>query len=192
MIRRIARSRIFQFFVLWFVLHTAAILYDGFTDRTEGAEGSTAVVLGNKVEENGLPSERLERRLTRALSLYQNGVVRRIFVSGGKGKEGFDEALIMKQYLVAHDVPEGDIIQDSLGVDTRATARNFAAAVGEKQAVVVSDYFHISRVKLAMRQAGVPTNRSAHAPLKFHIKELYYVPREFFAFYYYLLTPFRA
>lgn len=171
--------------IVWFLVHTSFILYDGFSDSVE--PGHTAIVFGNKVEETGLPSERLERRLIRALDLYNQGTANHLFVSGGVGKEGFDEALIMKQYLVAHGVPEEAITQDSEGVDTRATARNFAVAGGGRGAIVVTDYFHISRAKLALRNVGLPTRFSAHAPFRFHIKELYYVPREFFGYYFYLI-----
>lgn len=183
------RARIvIGFLVLWFLLHTVYILFDGFRDRVEKTDA--ALVFGNKVEESGVPSERLERRLLRSLDLYQQGFVSYIVVSGGVGSEGHDEALVMRNWLISRGVPQQSIIQDSTGKDSMASAVRYAELASSRNwmpPVVVTDYFHITRAKLALRKAGIGGALSAHAPLKPHIKEFYYVPREFFAFYYYLM-----
>lgn len=179
---------IFRVLALWFTLHTAFILYDGFSDRFEKTDA--ALVFGNKVEESGIPSERLERRLLRSLELYKHGFVSYIIVSGAVGIEGHDESLVMRNWLLAQGVPAQSIIQDSAGKDSVSSAKRYAELSASRNwmpPVVVTDYFHITRAKLALRQAGVPGAFSAHAPLKLHIKEFYYVPREFFAYYFYLL-----
>ncbi|MCE9597260.1 MAG: YdcF family protein [Spirochaetia bacterium] len=184
-----SRARLpLRVFALWFTLHTAYILYDGFNDRIEKTD--VALVFGNKVEESGVPSERLERRLQRSLDLYKEGFVSLVVVSGGLGVEGHDEAAVMREWLIQNGVPQSAIIQDSAGKDSIASARRYAELSESRNwmpPIVVTDYFHITRSKLALRLAGVHGAFSAHAPLRPHIKELYYIPREFFAFYYYLL-----
>lgn len=172
----------------WAFAHALWIVASGFRDQAGGAE--TALVLGNKVEESGVPSERLLRRLQAAYDLFHFGHVKRIVVSGGTGPEGHDEAVVMRNTLVMFGVREPHIIVDSGGVDTMATARNYAALArseGLGEPVIVSDYFHIERVRLALRKCGVDTMFSRSADFDFHIKELWYIPREVIGYYVYLL-----
>jgi len=177
-----------RLFALWFVIHVLVTISIGLSDRI--ASSDAALVFGNKVEESGEPSERLIRRLRRALDLYQAGIVPNIVVSGAIGVEGHDESTAMKDWLVAQGIPPSVIIQDGEGKDTESSARRYgrlASDRGWSAPIIVTDYFHILRARLALRRAGFPGAGSAHAPLKFHIKEVYYIAREFFAFYYYLV-----
>lgn len=79
---------------LWLVIHTIIIVTDGLNDELEVVD--VAVVLGNKVELNGQPSDRLQARLDKAVKLYEEDFFKYIIVSGGKGKEGLDEAEVMR------------------------------------------------------------------------------------------------
>jgi vancomycin permeability regulator SanA len=88
---------------LWFIIHTILIVTDGLND--ELADVDIAVVLGNKVELDGQPSNRLKARLDKSVELYGTGYFKNIIVSGGIGKEGFDEAKVMKEYLVNKGIP---------------------------------------------------------------------------------------
>ena len=47
--------------ISWFVIHTVYIVTDGLSDNGEKAD--IAIILGNKVNEDGTLSERLEKRL---------------------------------------------------------------------------------------------------------------------------------
>lgn len=157
---------------------TAALVIDGVTD--EPGTSDVAVVLGNRVEPDGRPSPRLLARLDRALELYREGQAEALIVSGGTGREGFDEARVMRDYLVKRGVPASAVTMDSVGVDTRATAVNAAAimrAKGWRSATVVSQYFHVPRSKLALSQEGVAEVRGAH-PAFFEARDLYSIPRE--------------
>lgn len=159
-------------------LCAAVIVVDGLTDEVRPSD--VVVVLGSKVNPDGTPSPRLVARLGRALELYQAGVTPRILVSGGTGIEGVPEGTAMKRWLVAHGVPEAAVIVDDQGVDTRATARNAAALMRThdlRSAIVVSQYFHIPRTKLAFAQEGVPGVGSAH-PDYFELRDLYSIARE--------------
>lgn len=159
-------------------LATAALLADGLTD--ERGASDVAVVLGNRVGPDGRPSPRLRARLDRAIELHRQGRVRAVIASGGTGREGYDEAVAMRNYLVQHGVPASAVIVDSAGVDTRATAVNAPAIMqsrGWRSATVVTQYFHVPRSKLALRQQGVDEVRGAH-PAYFEPRDLYSIPRE--------------
>lgn len=138
------------------------------------------VVLGSKVELSGQPSARLAARLERGASLYTAGVFRHLIVSGGTGVEGFDEAGVMRDYLMAQGVPVGAIIVDSAGVDTDASARNCARlmkAHGFTSVTVITQYFHVPRTRLALRRHGIAEIGSAHARF-FELRDLYSIVRE--------------
>jgi len=75
-------------FFFWFLGHLVFITADGLED--ELGQSDIAVVLGNKVEEDGKPSLRLKARLDKAVELYQKNWFKKILVSGAVGKEGFD------------------------------------------------------------------------------------------------------
>lgn len=173
--------------VLLAVLATAALLADGLTD--EPGVSDVGVILGNKVERDGAPSDRLAARLQQGLELYRSHRVSALIVSGGTGKEGFDEAKVMADWLRARGVPAPAIFIDNQGVDTRATAVNTAAlmrAHGWTSATAVTQYFHISRTKQALSKAGVKTVRGSHARYA-EWRDLYSIPREVVGYAAYLL-----
>lgn len=152
------------------------------------------VVLGNTVGRDGRPSDRLRARLDKALELYRTGMFRDVIVSGGVGEEGFDEAAVMRQYLVEHGVPADRVYADGRGLDTFETARNaraLMAARGWKSALVVSQYFHVPRCRLALRKMGVGDVSSAHAAY-FELRDLYSTCREVAAYAYYLVRSYKV
>jgi len=170
-------------FLIWFVIHEAVIIIDGLRDEKEPCE--FAVILGSKVNEDGTLSNRLQARLDAGLELYNNHIVQKIFVSGGTGKEGFPEGDKMAEYLIQKGVAKEDIVIDNQGITTRKTAENFVQQFPDcKSVIVVSQYFHISRCKLALKQAGVENVYGVHARC-FELRDLFSLFREFFAWYVY-------
>ncbi len=154
------------------------IIWDGLHD--ELVKCDVGVVLGNKVERSGVPSPALQARLDKAHQLYRDGWFHDVLVSGGLGKEGHDEALVMKNYLVAHGVPPERIIVDSEGNTSLATARNTARLARQHDwttAFIISQYFHISRTRLALTRCGVSAPGGAHADY-WSWWDFYSVPRE--------------
>jgi vancomycin permeability regulator SanA len=147
------------------------------------APADVAIVYGNRIEADGQPCPRLAARLDRALTLYQAGTCQHMLVSGGVGIEGFDEATVMRDYLVARGVPESRVIADSEGVNSRATAVNAARLMEAndwKGAIVVTQYWHIARARIACRQAGIAPLSSAY-PVYVELRDLYSIAREMLA-----------
>jgi len=79
-----------------FLLGCALIVVAGCSDAQ--ADADVIVVPGNTVSADGTPSPRLQARLDVALALHRARRAPLIFVSGGLGKEGFDEAVVMANY----------------------------------------------------------------------------------------------
>lgn len=161
---------------------TAALVVAGTADDARPSD--VAIVLGSKVELSGQPSARLAARLDQGLQMYRSGLARAVIVSGGVGKEGFDEALVMRAYLLARGVPAAAIVTDSLGLDTEATAVNSAAimrARGWTSAIAVTQYFHVPRTRLALHQAGIAHVTVTHARY-LETRDIYSTLRELVAF----------
>lgn len=172
--------------MLWFIGHIAVIVIDGLNDELGYADA--AVVLGNKVELNGEPSVRLKDRLDKAAELYEEGYYKHIIVSGGIGKEGFDEAEVMKDCLVGTGIPGDSIIVDSKGNNTFMTAKNSKEIMIKSDlssVMVISQFYHITRCKLAFRRVGFEKVYAGHSSF-FEIKDIYSLIREFFGYYKYL------
>ena len=172
-----------------FVLGMMAIAAFGLTDQLVDAD--LAVIPGNTVNPDGTPSKRLAGRLDAALELYRNGHCKMLLVSGGIGSEGFDEAAVMKAYLVAHGVPAAAVVTDNHGINTFETAR-FAAALmhakGYRSVILVSQFFHLARFSIAMHKHGIDADGHVYARY-FEARDIYSLSREFFGVIGYAFKP---
>ena len=169
-----------------FILGTVILVADGLRDQLGRAD--VGLVLGSKISLDGTPSPRLRARLNRTIELFQSDYFPTIIASGGIGMEGFDEALVMRDYLVSHGIPTERVMMDNAGITTFASARNTLRIVQKqklKSVLVVSQYFHIPRARLALKRFGIPQVYSAHAHL-FEPRDLYSSPREFLGYLDYL------
>jgi SanA protein len=113
-----------------------------------------AIVLGNRVRPDGLPSDGLAERLAVALALYKEGRVSRVIVSGAVHGADYDEPVVMAAWLLHHGVPEGAITQDRTGHRTAATMAA-AAAMGVRSALVCTQGYHLPRALYLARHAGI-------------------------------------
>ena len=135
--------------------------------RDEAAAADAIVVFG-AAEYRGHPSPVLRARLDHALSLYQKGLAPRIITTGGHGgDEQFSEGEVGRSYLAKNNVPSEMILVESEGESTMETA----AAVGEimdrmrmSSCIVVSDGYHIYRVKKMLQARGIRAFGSPRSP----------------------------
>ncbi|BDD12974.1 hypothetical protein FUAX_54060 (plasmid) [Fulvitalea axinellae] len=172
---------------VWILAHLTYTAVDGLTGTPPPSD--FAVVFGNTVNPDGSLSPRLKARVDKSLELYEKRLVKKIFVSGGIGKEGHPEGTRMAEYLRKKGIPPQDILTDDKGNNTRLTAQNFVETQGKKSSViVVSQYYHLTRAKLAFAQEGLTKVSSVSAD--YHEKrDAVSLLREFLAYYKYLLFP---
>lgn len=174
--------------LIWFILHVSILLYVGVFSEVKRADA--ILILGNTVEASGLPSERLRGRLDKGLSLYMSNISKTIIVSGGDGLEGYNEAEVMSSYLINKGVPANDIIIDKSGNTTYQTAQNLKQIIRErdiKSIVIVSQYFHLLRAKMAVDKIGINEVYLSAGTSPFELRDFYSIPREVIAYYYYLI-----
>lgn len=167
----------------WALIHCGWTARQGLRDTARPADA--LLVLGNAVQPDGQPSDRLRARLDKALALYRAGLARKIVVSGGLGGEGHYEGLAMGRYLIAQGVPRPAIIIDDLGRSTWASAQNFARIARQRHfrsVIAVSQFYHLPRTRYLLQRAGGFQVYTAPADY-FELRDAYSLVREFPAYY---------
>ena len=140
------------------VFPLAQMLFFGTSDYRRPADA--AVIFGAQVYPSGLPSQTLADRIATGVELYRQGLAPRLIMSGGEGKEGFDEAAVMRDVAVAAGVDPAAIVVDSAGITTEATVANVAALLNlgpgsSTRLIAVSQAYHLPRVQLAFAVTGI-------------------------------------
>jgi len=139
---------------LWSV--AGAIRRQSSVDEVRPAD--VIVVLG-AAEYRGRPSPVLEARLNHALFLYLQHMAPRILTTGGPGGDpSFTEGEVGRAYLSRHGVPSEAIIVEKEGSSTVASlaaASEIMRRMNLKSCIVVSDGYHIYRVKKLLESQGM-------------------------------------
>ena len=124
----------------------------------EARPADVILVLG-AAEYRGRPSPVLEARLNHALWLYREGLAPRILTTGGSGGDpSFTEGEVARAYLSKHDVPSEAVLVESEGestVHSTAAAAEIMRRMNLTSCIVVSDGYHIYRVKKMLQFHGM-------------------------------------
>ena len=123
------------------------------------ARPSDAIIVLGAAEYRGKPSPVLEARLNHALYLYLKRLAPRIITTGGAGGDPvFTEGSVGRAYLAERGVPPEAIVVER---EAESTAQSVAAVaeimrrMNLKSAIVVSDGYHIFRVKKMLESSGL-------------------------------------
>ena len=124
----------------------------------EARPADVILVLG-AAEYSGHPSPVLRARLDHALELYQRQLAPRILTTGGAGGDPvYTEGAVGRAYLMNHGVPSDAIIVETEGestLESTALAGEIMRRMGLQSAIVVSDGYHIYRVKKMLQFRGL-------------------------------------
>jgi SanA protein len=129
-----------------------SFLYDKLSDVPKCY---TAIVLGAKVDSNGFPSDYLQDRLDMAIELYRNNKITRFLLSGDHGQTSYDEVNSMKAYLIGHGINTENIFLDHAGFGTYSTMVRAKKIFQVKDAIIVTQEFHLSRAVFIARSKGL-------------------------------------
>ncbi|WP_426447137.1 YdcF family protein [Paenibacillus sp. S-38] len=123
-----------------------------------------AVVLGAAVwgEE---PSPVFKERIRHGIALYQEGLVRKIIFTGGRGEKGVvAESQAAERYALEQGVPQADILIETRSVITEENLR-YAFALGTSHGLrsytIVSDPLHLRRSMRMAEDLGMEADASA-------------------------------
>ncbi|WP_041490722.1 YdcF family protein [Burkholderia cepacia] len=164
---------------LW-IAAAVAIVVTGM--RIPGEPADVAVIFGNALDDNGAPKPVLAARLDVGVRCYRAGQVPAFLVSGAIDGPGLNEATAMRDYLVARGVPADRIAVDDQGDNTLATAqhtRAYMQAHRISRVLIVSQYYHLARARLAFERVGIErANIFAAYPRGFQLRDVYSSWRE--------------
>src|SRR4051812_2711449 len=143
--------------LVWYLVWIARQIEEQ-SDVDEGRPADVILVLG-AAEYRGKPSPVLKARLDHALWLYYQKMAPRILTTGGAGGDPlFTEGEVGRAYLVERGIPSEAIIVESEGESTMhstAVAAEIMRRMGLKSCIVVSDGYHIFRVKKMLEFRGL-------------------------------------
>lgn len=122
---------------------------------SEVPPAEVAIVPGALVEPDGDMSAMLADRVRQAAALWHAGKVEKILVSGDHGAWGYDEPGTMRKALVADGVAPEDVFEDHAGFETWATMVRARGIFGVRDAVVVTQGFHMPRALYLAEAAGI-------------------------------------
>ena len=134
------------------------------TGTLPSLQRSDAILVLGAAQYNGRPSPVLKARLDHALALYDRGLAPRLIFTGGMGTgDTVSEGEVARRYALRHGVADSVILVERYGA-TSAQSMGAAAALmhahGLATALVVSDSYHMLRVELLARRAGIRPYRA--------------------------------
>lgn len=125
----------------------------------EEARPADVIIVLGAAEYRGKPSPVLEARLNHALFLYLQGLAPRILTTGGKGGDPtYTEGEVGHAYLAEKGVPSEAVLVESEGgstVESIAAAAEIMRRMNLHSCIVVSDGYHIFRVKKMLESEGM-------------------------------------
>lgn len=114
-----------------------------------------AMILGASVKPDNTPSDALRDRLLVGISLYKEGVVKRLLVTGDDGAYHANEIPIMKRFLIDNDIPDPDILVDGQGYRTYESCKRATEVLHLTKLIIVTQRFHIGRALYLCNSFGV-------------------------------------
>jgi uncharacterized SAM-binding protein YcdF (DUF218 family) len=170
----------------WGAVLTAIVLFA----RRDEARPSGAIVVLGAAQYDGKPSPVLRARLDHAVELYRRGVADTLIMTGGTGPgDTVSEALVSKRYAARKGIPAGVIFTEQAGMTSLQSMRAVAGIMESnriRSAVLVSDPFHMLRLRLLAMRVGVrahssptrssPISRNADEERRFMLRESFSLP----------------
>ena len=118
-----------------------------------------AIVVLGAAQYNGRPSPVLQARLDHAAALYRGNYADLIVVTGGIVEgDRMSEATASQRYLVAAGIPARAVVVQPEGRTTAGSmdaVADYLRGVGREHVLLVSDPFHLARLRLEARRLGL-------------------------------------
>ena len=158
------------FFVGLVVVWVASVLLVLYAGSRPNFRNADAILVLGAAQYNGRPSPVLKARLDHAIKLYRDGHAKKMVFTGGVGAgDTLSEGEVARRYALKRDVPAGAIMVERRGVTSAQSVAAAAAlmrAQGLRSAIVVSDSYHMLRLELLARRAGIrPYRAPAVSPI---------------------------
>jgi SanA protein len=124
-------------------------------DVDKAPKHKVALVLGARVLRGGRLSAVLEDRVYTAVSLYKNGKVEKLLMSGDNSETHYDEVTAMRRRAIELGVPADNVVRDFAGFRTWDSIYRARDVWGLHDFTIVSQEFHLTRALFLARHLGV-------------------------------------
>jgi SanA protein len=114
-----------------------------------------AIVFGAGLRRDGSPTMVLGDRVDAAAELYFAGKVEKLLMSGDNSTDYYNEPEAMRQYAIQLGVPDKDIVLDYAGRRTYDTCYRARDIFQVKEAILVTQSFHLPRAIYLCNMLGV-------------------------------------
>lgn len=128
-----------------------------YTPVAEAPSRPVAIVFGAGYWPSGRLSDALADRMDTAIDLYEAGKVNKLLLSGDNRFADYNEPARMAEYAQARHVPRKDLVLDYAGRRTYDTCYRAGAIFGVRQAVLVTQAFHLPRALYTCDRLGLET-----------------------------------
>jgi uncharacterized SAM-binding protein YcdF (DUF218 family) len=132
------------------------------------ARPADVIIVMGAAEYRGHPSPVLKLRLDHAADLYQRRLAPYIMTTGGPGGDpSFTEGGVGRSYLIDRGIPPEAIIVEDEGESTAyslSAATEILRRMGLHSCIIVSDGYHVFRVKHILQREGFTAYGSPRAP----------------------------
>lgn len=139
----------------WLLLVAAVYLFG----QRDGARTADAIVVLGAAQYNGRPSPVLQARLDHAIELYRRGIAPTLILTGGVGTgDTVSEAVVGGRYAARAGIPPKQILTERVGTGSIQSMAGVARLMehhGLRSAVLVSDPFHMLRLRLLALREGI-------------------------------------
>jgi uncharacterized SAM-binding protein YcdF (DUF218 family) len=156
---RLLRQAIALVLLVAAIVYTVALVLVLVASQQDQRRPVDAIVVLGAAQYNGHPSPVLRARLDHALGLYREGLAPLVVVTGGVGRgDTTSEAMVGRRYLVAHGLPPEAVVARGVGHTTMASMNAVARwlrARGLRRVLLVSDPFHMFRLRLEARRIAI-------------------------------------
>lgn len=116
---------------------------------------AVAIVFGAGLHHDGQPTLVLSDRVAMAARLYQSGKVKKLLMSGDNRFIDYNEPQAMSDYAIALGIPAEDIVLDFAGRSTYETCYRAKAIFGVREAILVTQRFHLPRAIYTCSMLGI-------------------------------------
>jgi uncharacterized SAM-binding protein YcdF (DUF218 family) len=153
-IRRVVIVGMLAIFTVWIISAVAVLIW---SSRDEARPAQAIVVLG-AAQYAGKPSPVLRARLDHGLNLWERKLANVLILTGGTGVgDTTSEAAVGRTYAKKRGVPDTLILVENEGRTTSESMKAVAGMLevrGLNSALLVSDPFHMLRLRILARRFG--------------------------------------
>ena len=154
------KYKVLMLLILFLVIYIGKNVFDicAFSAEDQKCRADVAVILGAAAY-NGEVSPVYRERIDHGITLYEEGYVDRLIVTGGTADQGEEsDASAAKKYLLSRGIPEEAVLMEDQSSITQENLENSKAIMeenGYETAIIVSDPLHMKRAMLLAEDAGI-------------------------------------